>query len=123
MLELIVMKYEILDHTADLCIRVYGMNFLELLENSAAALMDLIVDRETVNPTKEIQFEIKADTKEELLIKMLGEILYLHEVEKLVFKDIEIASIAPYHIAGKLYGEHFDSLRHELELDISCYVP
>ncbi len=120
MLELTVMKYEILDHTADLCIRVFGKNVLELIENAAYALMELIVDRESVKSSKDIQFEIIGDTNEELLIKMLGEILYLHEVEKLVFRDIEIESVTPNHITGKLSGERFDSSRHELELDIKA---
>jgi len=120
MLELMAMKYEFLDHTADVCIRVFGGSFSELLSNAADALMDLIVDRETVKLSEEIPFEVNGETREELLVKMLGEILYLHQADKLVFKDIEIGNVARNRVAGILYGEAFDSTRHELQLDIKA---
>jgi len=120
MLELMAMKYEFLDHTADVCIRVFGASFSELLKNAADALMDLIVDRETVKLSEGIPFEVNGETREELLVKMLGEILYLHQADKLVFKDIEIRNVARNRVAGILYGEAFDSTRHELQLDIKA---
>ena len=120
MLELITMEYEILDHTADVCVRVFGASFSELLKNAAHALMDLIVDRRSVRSALEVPFEIQGDTKEELLVKMLGEILYLNQADKLVFKDIEITNVAGSRVSGMLYGEALDTLRHELELDIKA---
>ena len=120
MLELIIMEYEFLDHTADVCVRVFGASFSELLKNAAHALMDLIVDRQSVRSALEVPFEIQGDTKEELLIKMLGEILYLNQADKLVFKDIEITNVAGSRVSGMLYGEAFDALRHEPELDIKA---
>jgi len=114
------MKYEFLDHTADVRIRVFGASFSEFLRNAAQALMDLIVDRKTVRSAEEIPFEINAETREELLVKMLGEILYLHQVDKLVFKDIEIRNAVGNRVTGIFYGEAFDPVRHELDLDIKA---
>ena len=114
------MEYEILDHTADLCIRTYGRSLSELFRNASHALMDMIVDRSSVRSTLEIPYEINGDTKEELLIKLLGEIIYLNQGEHLVFNDLSIRNKTENSISGILYAEQYDSNRHELETDIKA---
>jgi len=114
------MGYEILDHTADVLIRVSGSTFGEFLKSSALAMMDLLTDRESVEPDVEEVFEITGETREELLVRMLSEILYLHHVHKLVFKDIELDIQGGDTITGTIKGEKFDPAKHELDLDIKA---
>ncbi len=114
------MNYEILDHTADACIRVYGKSFDELLENAACAMMELITDREKINPSQEIEIEVRGETKEELLVHWLQEILFLHEVKKMVFKDFRLNLISETHAKGKVIGEKIDIDKHELSFDIKA---
>ena len=84
------MSYEVFEHTADIGVRVFGRNFADLLKNAALALLSLITERESVRPVEEVAFEAEAETGEELLIKMLSEILYIHQVRKMVFSEAEI---------------------------------
>jgi SHS2 domain-containing protein len=114
------MDYEILDHTADVCIRVYGKSFDELFENSARAMMDLITDRETIQPSQEIEIEVHGETMEELLVHLLQEILYLHEVKKMLFKDFKLNLTGEAHAKGKALGEEIDVDKHDLRLDIKA---
>lgn len=114
------MSFEVLEHTADVGVRVYGGSFAELLKNAALALMSLIADRESVRPDEEVAFEAEAETGEELLIKMLSEILYLHEVRKMVFADADLELTDGYKLRGRLRGEKTDVSRHELLLDIKA---
>jgi len=114
------MDYEILDHTADACIRVYGKSFDELFENAARAMMELITDRERINPSQEIEIEVRGETKEELLVHWLQEILFLHEVKKMVFKDFRLNLISETHAKGKAIGEKIDIDKHELSFDIKA---
>lgn len=114
------MSFEVLEHTADVGIRVHGGSLAELLKNAALALMSLITDRESVRPDEEIVFEVEAETGEELLVKMLSEILYLHEVGKMVFADAEIELTDGLKLRGRLRGEKTDTSRHELQLDIKA---
>jgi SHS2 domain-containing protein len=114
------MSFEVLEHTADVGVRVYGRNLAELLKNAALALLSLITERETVRPDEEIVFEVEAETGEELLVKMLSEILYLHEVRKMVFADAEIELTDGLKLRGRLRGEKTDTSRHELLLDIKA---
>lgn len=114
------MGYEILDHTADVRVRIEGRSFEDFLSSAALALMDLISDRTKVKTVEEVDFQVEAETGEELLIKMLGEILYVNRVRDMVFHDLVIEMTGKYGAKGRLLGEKFDPERHELELDIKA---
>ncbi len=114
------MDYEILDHTADVCVRVYGKPFDELLRNAARAMMELITDRERIKPSQEVEIKAIGETKEELLVHWLGEILFLHQVKKMVFQDFDVSLISETELKGKAFGEHIDMERHEIGLDIKA---
>jgi SHS2 domain-containing protein len=114
------MDYEILDHTADVCLRIYGKSFGELFENAARAMMELITDREKINPSQEIEIEVHGETIEQLLVHWLQEILFLHEVKKMVFKDFRLNLISETHAKGKAIGEKIDIDKHELSFDIKA---
>lgn len=114
------MDYEILDHTADVCMRVYGRSIGEVLKNAAYAMMDLVTDREKVNPVKGIEIEAEGETEEELLVHWLQEVLYLHQTRNMVFRDFEVNSVTDNKAKGKAFGEVIDSERHELYSDIKA---
>ena len=120
MLDLTTLKYEIIDHTADVCIRVFGNSLEELFVASAKAMMEIITDVEKVNPSKGISIKAQGENYEELLVKWLQEILYLHEVKKMVFKDFEIKIENAARAVGKAYGEKIDVDRHELYSNIKA---
>jgi Uncharacterized conserved protein len=101
MLNWMIMNYEILDHTADVCIRVYGKSFEEILTNAARAMMELITDREMVEISEEIRIEVEGETKEELLVHWLQEILYFHQVKKMFFHDFEVDTISETKVKWK----------------------
>ncbi|MER3446769.1 MAG: hypothetical protein C4291_07970 [Candidatus Dadabacteria bacterium] len=114
------MDYEILDHTADICVRVYGRSLDDLLRNAARAMMELITDREKVDPSQEIEFKARGETDEEILVHWLDEILFIHHVKKMVFRNFESHPVSKTEIQGKAIGENIDMERHEIRLDIKA---
>jgi SHS2 domain-containing protein len=114
------MDYEILDHTADACVRVYGKSFEELLRNAACAMMELITDRNKVEPSEVVEIDASGENREELLVHWLQEILFAHQVYKMVFKDFEVSLEDETRIKGKAFGEGIDSEKHELSADIKA---
>lgn len=114
------MEYEILDHTADIKIRVRGCDLKELLENAARAMMDISVSGDSVVRRRAIDFSVRAETPEELLVKLLGEILYLGEVNKMVFNGISLSLNNGYEACGRLSGEEVDAGRHEFLNDLKA---
>jgi SHS2 domain-containing protein len=120
MLDLTTLKYKTIDHTADVCVRVFGNSLEEIFVGSAKAMMEIITDVEKVNPSKEISIKAQGENYEELLVKWLQEILYLHEVKKMVFKDFEIKIKNGIRAVGKAYGEKIAVDRHEFYSNIKA---
>ena len=108
------MTYKVIDHTADVCVRVSAKSLKDLLKNAAKAMMRIITNPEKVKPMKSIKMSVKGDNKEEVLVKWLQEILYKVEVKKMLFKDFEILDINDKYVSGKAYGENIDLKRHDL---------
>ena len=83
------MNYEILDHTADLKLRVYGNNFTEILANSAYAVSDLLLPGDIMQD-RNFKFEITGNTEDQILIRLLNELVYILQTKKLLFKHFDI---------------------------------
>lgn len=112
------MNYEILDHTADASVRVYGKSFEEILRSSALAMMDLITDRETVQPEQEIEIEAMGETDEGVLVNWLQEVLFQHQVKKMFFCEFEVEMIDENRVKGKAFGEKINPEKHEFGTEI-----
>ena len=73
-------NYFIKEHTADICLRVFGKTFKELLENAARGMMEIIVDISNVESSEILRITSCGETREELLINWLQDILYYHRI-------------------------------------------
>jgi SHS2 domain-containing protein len=120
MLDLAGLKYKVIDHTADICVRVFGNSLEEIFVGSSKAMMEIITDVERVKPSREILIRARGENYEELLVRWLQEILYLHEAKKMVFKDFEIKIENRTRAVGKAYGEKIDLDRHEFYSSIKA---
>jgi SHS2 domain-containing protein len=104
------MSYEELDHTADIRLRVRSPTADSLFAETAMAMMEIVYG-ESRPGTIERTIELEAGNSENLLLDFLSEVLYLSEVDYIVF------SAATVHITGNslkahLSGEPFDPERH-----------
>ena len=74
--------YEILDHTADIGIKVKGESLPAVMEKTILALSDLMIGNTQVGSNEEREFIIDEDDVEIALVSILEEILYLFEHQK-----------------------------------------
>jgi SHS2 domain-containing protein len=104
------MSFEEISHTADIKIRVRATTLEVLFSETFNALMQVMygTSRRGGN-VKEIKVE--APDNESLLLDFLSEVLFVSEVESLVFFDARI-SIQGSQLTAKLSGEPFDPNRH-----------
>ncbi|MCH8029781.1 MAG: archease [Candidatus Dadabacteria bacterium] len=114
------MDYEILDHPADIRIRVFGNTHTELFINSAVAMMDITTERELVGAKQEVQIQARGDTADELLVHWLEEILYVVETMKFLFRCFRVESMSENEITGYGIGEKIDFSLHELYYEIKA---
>ncbi|MEW5986206.1 MAG: archease [Chloroflexota bacterium] len=97
--------FEIVEHTADWAIRVYGRDLRHLLLNAARGMTSLMAaDLEAIPLDTERSLEWEAFDDETLLVDWLSELAYLAESEGLVFRDYALAEVAPRHWRAVVRG-------------------
>lgn len=83
------MPYTELEHTADILVRVSAGSLEELFEESARAMFEIMYGRDTAL-TEEHNFTVTADTNDDLLCAFLSELLYISEVDGMVFGTVAV---------------------------------
>jgi SHS2 domain-containing protein len=114
------MGYELLDHTGDIGIRVWADNLKGLFQEAARALFDIITDRKKVVARLKREVAVQGSGKEELMVAWLNELLYLHEVEELLFCDFALSKIEQGSLQGVARGEKFREGHHHLKTAIKA---
>ena len=105
------MKYKLLEHTADAMVEVYGKTLGELFENAAYAMFDQMTDMSKVEPKGEINVVLQAESAERLLVDFLQELLYVNDVDDLVFSKFEVKTDGS-KLEALVKGEKFDEKKH-----------
>jgi len=112
-------RYEELDHTADVGIRAHGATLDELFAAAAAGMFSLVADLRKVRAVGEVEVRVKADDLEALMVRWLSELLFLHETQRLLLKEFDVR-IAGTSLEARARGEAIDKKRHELKLNIKA---
>jgi SHS2 domain-containing protein len=85
--------YTLLDHTADLGIKVRGTDLKDLFQSAGKALMHLMVRADIPSKTTPMKISVSGEDLADLMVRWLGEILYLFAGEKLVVTSIRMGSV------------------------------
>jgi SHS2 domain-containing protein len=113
-------KYRFLDHTADLGILVYGRDLEELFANAGEAFFDIITDLRRVREDTEKTIRVESSSLEDLMVNWLGELLYLHDVDGLLFKSFSIDELRDGTMKARARGEPFQEERHFIKTEIKA---
>jgi SHS2 domain-containing protein len=117
---ILYMGHELVDHTADVGIRVWADDVKGLFEEAARALFNVITDLTKVEAHLKQEIVVRGSDLEELLVAWLNELLYLHEVEYLLFCDFSITEINEGSVTGVANGEEFDEGRHSIKTEVKA---
>lgn len=100
------MKYQILDHKADLKIKVFGKTKKELFENAMVGMFESAQYQPKLK-SKEVKVKIKINSTNLsfLLIDFLNELLYLSETRKEVYQKINFNKLSKREIEAELIGK------------------
>lgn len=114
------MGYEFLDHTGDLGVRVWATDIKGLFQEAARALFDIITDLKKVRVRENRKVTVEAAALDELLVTWLNELLYLYDVEGLLFCDFALTDIDERSVRGIAMGEEFHEGRHIIKTSIKA---
>ena len=112
--------FEIINHTADVGIIAYGADMRQAFVNAARALFSLITELDDVAEVLYRDIELTASDEESLLVEWLNELIYLFDVENVVFKRFDITKLSSTQLKARSYGEKVDSLRHKLKVGVKA---
>jgi len=108
-------RFEWVDHTGDLGVRVFGETLPQLFGQAAQALTSIFTDPKAIRLKETRRVFLDANTDEELLISWLNELVYLFDTEGLLFKTYDVLSVRDHHLEALALGEIYDEGRHPIK--------
>lgn len=112
--------WRLLDHTADLGIEVEGPSLEELFARAGEAIFELMVELDTVDTAVSRHLVIEGADLADLWVNYLREVLYLWGGESLLMKKVQIINLTETSLEATLYGEPYNSRKHELMMEIKA---
>ena len=97
-------RFEEIEHTADVAIRVWGGSLAELFVNAAHGLAHQLAVLDGVSQEIEHAIQLEAYDTETLLVSWLSELLYLGERDECVFVAFDVEEIGPTHLRATVRG-------------------
>ena len=113
-------KYKIVDHTADLGIIVTARSLKNLFINAAKAMIHLMIKGDERGKTELREIVIEGKDFPDLMVRWLGEILYLFYGENLIGNSIEITSLSRNRIKSRIEFVAFDPEYYEILTEIKA---
>ena len=114
------LDYQVIDHTADLGIIVKGPDVKSLFIHAARAMTDLMVKGDISKETVIKDVLVEGEDFPDLMVRWLGEILYLFDGENLIVNSIKIKSISPTKLKSTLTLTSFGTEHHQVIREIKA---
>ena len=109
---------------SDCAFYAYGKNVADLIVNACQAVTEAMVNWEKIEIKDNVSFETQADSLEDLLFKVLDEVIYLKDSKQLIFHDFEIKKLEEehdaYNLSMKFAGEKINRGKHESHSDVKA---
>ena len=112
--------FDIIDHTADVGIAIYGEDIRQLFYNAALALFSLITDIQSIRGKLPHRVEITSDNRDSLLVEWLNELIYLFDAEHFLFNRFEFETLDNNQLKATCYGEKLDPIRHSIKTEVKA---
>ncbi|MDD5729934.1 MAG: archease [Candidatus Omnitrophica bacterium] len=116
--------YELIEHTADIGIRVKGKDLNELFSNAAYAMFDIIAERTKESSSPKIRkFHIiqEAQNTEELFVNWLNELLSLSSAKDAIFCDFIFNKLDEDYLDVEASGCDIKGYKVNVEIKAATY--
>jgi len=116
-------NYELIEHTADVGIKVRAQDLKGLFVNAALAMFDIIAEKKAAenSPPLKISLQEKAENIEELFINWLNDLLSLSATKELIFWNFQITQLDKNIIKATITGYTFDNYKINTEIKAATY--
>jgi SHS2 domain-containing protein len=111
-------RYRIIEHTADTGLVAYGGTLAEAYGHAAYGLFSIIADLRNVKEVESRTVKVKAKDPESLLFEWLNHLIYLFDVQRILFKRCEITSFDGKSLQATCHGEKYDPSHHRIKIGV-----
>lgn len=109
-----------IDHTGDLGIVVSAPDRGQLFERAAWGLFNVLTDLSAVAPREAHAITVEGTDLDDLMVKWLSELNYLHVTQHVLFSKFSIDELEGTRLAATAWGESIDSDRHTVYTEIKA---
>jgi len=111
-------RFRLIEHTADTGLIAYGDNLAEAFANAAYGLFSIITELNKVRKVESRLVAVNAEDAESLLFNWINQLIYVFEVEHLLFKRFDITEFTEHSLKSTCWGERYEPSRHQLKLGV-----
>ena len=112
--------YELIDHTADFGLEIFGPDETALFEEAATALFELVTDPAALNAENSRDIEVKGDDWPDLMVNWLRELLYLWSGREMLVCRTQIDSFSENALSASIAFDPFDPDVHIIKNEIKA---
>ena len=109
-------SFQILEHTSEIGILAHGRTPTQVFSQAARGMFSFMVELDAVEEREVRGVEAEGPDVEALLVAWLNELIYLFDVEGMVFKNFHIQDMDDTHLKALCYGEKLDTERHRFSI-------
>ena len=118
------MPFKYLDHTGESWIVASGQSLEEAFGEGAKALFNLMVPLAQIEPRESRPVTCSAESLDRLFFEWLNELIFIKDVEGLIFCKFELSPITRvemgYTLEARVHGELFDPDIHDGHVDVKA---
>ena len=112
--------YDLLSHTGDLGLTIYGPDLPALFAHAAWAMFDQISDATTIRPQQALTIHLEGADLADLLVRWLSELLYLYDTQRFMCCTATFSTLEATQLTATARGEPFDAARHPVDTEIKA---
>ncbi len=119
LLGMLMQRYVLIDHTADMMVKAFGENLEECFGNAAFALFDQTVDLSGIGTSEETDIRVSGIDDEDRLYSFLSEMLFIEDCDNLILKEFEVCFEGD-DVICHARGETLDRSRHRIKSEVKA---
>jgi len=113
------MSFQLFEHTADIGVEAYGSTLEEAFEEVAKGMFSIITNGSKIDSKEKRTIRLPVDSDmEQLVVDWLSELLYINDVEGLVFGEFKVK--INDELVGEAWGEKYDRKKHGYGVEIKA---
>ncbi len=114
------MPYELIDHTADIGIRVTGTDIKHLFVTAAHAMFEQITNTGKLEGKHRRNIEVSGSDRTDLLINWLRELLCFWTIDASLVKQVIVHGVTENHLAADIFYDRYSPKQHEIDTEIKA---